>query len=72
MANSITGGKVSTNSIKGGTAFSPEMIQQFMQFKRGFKGDPKQAVMGMLSNGQISNPQLQQAIQMAKQFQSFI
>lgn len=35
-----------------------------------FKGNPKQMVMNMLTNGQITDPQLQQAIQYARQFQN--
>lgn len=46
------------------------MLQQFQQFRQTFKGDPKQIVMNMLTNGQITNPQLQQAIQYARQFQN--
>ena len=48
------------------------MIQQFNQFKNGFRGDPKQAVMRMLSNGQMSNGQFQQLSQMAKQFRGLL
>lgn len=44
------------------------MIQQFNQFRNSFKGDPKQTVMRMLSNGQMSNGQFQQLSQAAKQF----
>lgn len=66
MANSILG--------KGGPTpnFNQNMVQQFMQFKNNFRGNPKQMVMNMLANGQISNPQLQQVMQMAKQFQGFL
>lgn len=48
------------------------MIQQFQQFKNSFKGNPKQVVMNMLQSGQISNPQLQQAMQMAKQLKGVL
>lgn len=66
------------NSLLGATPtrnaslVSAETIQQFQQFKNSFKGNPKQAVMQMLQNGQISNPQLQQAMQMAKQLQGIL
>lgn len=66
MANSILGKSESTPN------FNQNMVQQFMQFKNNFRGNPKQMVMNMLANGQISNPQLQQVMQMAKQFQSFL
>ena len=47
-----------------------QMLQQFQQFRQMFRGDPKQTVMNMLNSGQISNPQLQQAMQYANQFKS--
>lgn len=65
MANSI----MSTQNTGN---FSPAMIEQFKQFKNTFKGNPKQMVMGMLQQGKISNGQLQQAMNMAKQFQSLL
>ena len=48
------------------------MLTQFQQFKNSFKGDPKQAVMNMLRSGQITNPQLQQAMQMANQLRGVL
>lgn len=51
---------------------NPQMLQQFQQFKNSFKGNPKQIVMNMLQNGQITNPQLQQTIQMAKQLKGIL
>ena len=49
-----------------------QMIQQFMQFKQSFKGDPKAEVQKMLQSGRISQAQLNQAQQMANQFQSML
>ena len=49
-----------------------QMIQQFMQFKQSFKGDPKEEVQKMLQSGRISQAQLNQAQQMAQQFQSML
>nr|DAH87261.1 MAG TPA: hypothetical protein [Caudoviricetes sp.] len=49
-----------------------QMVQQIKNFGRNLKGDPKQIVMNMVQNGQITNPQLQQAMQMAKQIQRMI
>jgi hypothetical protein len=49
-----------------------QMIQQFMQFKQNFKGDPKVEVEKMLQSGQISQRQLNQVQQMAGQFQSLL
>lgn len=46
------------------------MLQQFMQFKNQFQGDPKQKVMEMLNSGQITQQQFEQATNMAKQLES--
>ena len=42
-----------------------QMVQQFMQFKQNFKGDPKAEVEKMLQSGKISQQQLNQVQQMA-------
>ena len=49
-----------------------QMIQQFMQFKQNFKGDPKAEVQKMLQSGRISQQQLNQVQQMAGQFQRML
>ena len=49
-----------------------QMMQQFMQFKQNFKGDPKAEVQKMLQSGRISQTQLNQAQQMAQQFQRML
>lgn len=49
-----------------------QMMQQFMQFKQNFKGDPKAEVQKMLQSGRISQAQLNQAQQMAQQFQRIL
>ena len=46
-----------------------QMMQQIQAFRQNYRGDPKQAVMQMVRNGQVSNAQLQQAMQMAQQIQ---
>lgn len=46
------------------------MIQQFNQFRNNFIGDPKQAVMNLISSGQMSQQQFDQLSQMAKVFQN--
>lgn len=51
---------------------SMQMIQQFMQFKQNFKGDPKAEVQKMLQSGRISQQQLNQVQQMAGQFQNLL
>ena len=69
MANSIIGPGGQQQASSG---VNPQMLQQLSDFRRNYTGDPKQAVMQMLQRGQITNPQLQQAMQMAKQIQSMI
>ncbi|WP_462360884.1 hypothetical protein [Paraprevotella clara] len=49
-----------------------QMIQQFMQFKQNFKGDPKAEVEKMLQSGKISQQQLNQVQQMAGQFRHML
>ena len=49
-----------------------QMIQQFMQFKQNFNGDPKAEVQKMLQSGRISQQQLNQVQQMAGQFQNLL
>lgn len=49
-----------------------QMIQQFMQFKQNFRGDPKAEVQKMLQSGRISQQQLNQVQQMAGQFQNLL
>ena len=49
-----------------------QMMQQFNQFRQTFQGDPKQTVMNMVNSGAISQSQLNQAQQMARQFQQMM
>lgn len=49
-----------------------QMVQQFNQFKQTFKGDPKAEVEKLLRSGAITQQQLNQLQQMAKQFQSLM
>ena len=49
-----------------------QMIQQFMQFKQNYKGNPKEEVQKMLQSGRISQQQLNQVQQMAGQFQNLL
>ena len=48
------------------------MMQQFQQFKAGFQGDPQQEVQKLLQSGKMSQQQLNQLQEMAKQFESFL
>jgi len=49
-----------------------QMMQQFMQFKQNYKGNPKEEVQKMLQSGKISQQQLNQVQQMAGQFQHML
>ena len=63
------------NTLGGGMAQGNgpmQMIQQFMQFKQNFKGDPKEEVQKMLQSGRISQQQLNQVQQMAGRFQHML
>lgn len=71
MANSILSGSPRNPSTGSGT--NPmQMLQQFQQFRNQFQGDPRQMVNQMLQSGRINNTQLQNAMQMARQFQHFV
>ncbi|MBQ0074486.1 MAG: hypothetical protein KBT34_09855 [Prevotella sp.] len=65
LYNSLAGSMPQNNNMM-------QMIQQFQQFKQNLQGDPKQIVMNMLSNGQISQAQLNQAQQMANQLRGIL
>lgn len=72
MANSILGSNNSMQPGSSANSLNPQIINQLHAFKKAYKGDPKQAVMQMLQQGKITNPQLQQAMQMARQIQGLI
>lgn len=46
------------------------MMQRFNQFAQNFQGDPKQAVMNLMSNGQMNQQQFNQFSSMYQQFAS--
>ena len=48
------------------------MMQQFNQFRASFQGDPKAEVEKLLQSGKMSQQQLNQLQEMAKQFQGLI
>ena len=64
------------NSILGRTGVPSQqpnnMLQQFQQFRNSFRGNPQQMIQQMLQSGQINETQLQQAMQMARQFQHIV
>ena len=71
MANSVLNSSGNARP-EGQGPINTQMLQQLSEFKKSYKGNPKQAVMQMLQRGQITNPQLQQAMQIAKQIQNMI
>lgn len=73
MANSILNRNPIPSGPRSNMRSSPmQMMQQFQQFRNTFRGNPQQMVQQMLQSGQITEAQLQQATQMARQFQSFV
>lgn len=58
-------------TMGGGNGFM-QMMQQFKQFKETFQGDPKVEVEKLLQSGRLTQAQLNQLQQMAKQFQSLM
>lgn len=48
------------------------LMQQFMQFKNSFRGNPQEQVRQMLQSGQISQEQYNQAVQQAQQLQAML
>ena len=56
-------------NMMGGNNMQNPMLQQLMQFKNGFKGDPRAQVQQLLNSGKVSQQQYDQAVQMANQIQ---
>ena len=48
-----------------------DMLRRFQQFRQQFQGDPRQQIQQMLNSGQITQGQLNQAMQMANQLRQF-
>lgn len=46
---------------------SNNIIQQFMEFRKNFTGDPKQMVQQMLDSGRVSQAQINRYAQQANQ-----
>ena len=45
------------------------LLQQLMQFKQNFNGDPKQQIQNLLNSGKVTQEQYNRAVQMAQQLQ---
>ena len=72
MGNSILSNRQPNVPQGQNSAFNPQMIQQFNQFRKTFNGNPQQAVMNLMRQGMMTNAQFQQLAQMANQFQNFM
>lgn len=48
------------------------MMQRFRQFQQTFQGDPRQQIQQLMNAGRITQPQYNQAVQMAQQFQRML
>ncbi len=48
------------------------IIQQFIQFRNSFKGNPQERIQQMLNSGQITQAQYNAAVQQAQQFQKML
>ncbi len=74
MANSVYNmlGGVNRPQMGGPFGNMLQMVQKFNQFKQTFQGDPQQQIQQMLNSGKISQAQLNQYVQMAKQLQQFM
>lgn len=60
------------NNGNQGQNGNQNMISQFMQFAKGFKGNPEQEVMKLLSNGQMTQEQFSQLSQQANQIMGML
>lgn len=58
-------------NILGGSTLPP-IVQQFMQFKQSFKGDPRQQVQQMLDSGKITQDQYNAAVKKAQDLQKIL
>lgn len=56
-------------NLMGGNQMQNPMLQQLMQFRNSFKGDPRAQVQQLLNSGKVSQQQYDQAVQMANQIQ---
>lgn len=48
------------------------IVSEFMNFRNNFQGDPKAQVMNMLTSGQVSQAEYNQAVQQANQLYSMM
>ena len=68
MNNSIFNAMMQNTPLGG----MQNLIQQYKQFRQTFQGDPQQKIQEMLSSGQITQEQVNQARSMATEFQKLM
>lgn len=60
------------NALNGAQKGPMNIVQQFMQFKKNFKGNPQQQIQQMLNSGKISQAQYNAAVQKAQMLQKML
>lgn len=60
------------NALNGAQKGPMNIIQQFMQFKKNFKGNPQQQIQQMLNSGKVSQAQYNAAVQKAQMLQKML
>lgn len=70
MSNPLFAALGGNTGNMGGGPF--RMVQQFIQFANGFKGNPQEEVQKLLNSGQMSQEQLNALQQQATQFQQLL
>lgn len=60
------------NKMPGPMGNFQQMMHQFQQFKANFQGDPQQEVQRMIQSGQLSQQQLDQVQNVARQFAALL
>lgn len=70
LFNALGGGAQS--KLPGMMGKFQQMMQQFQHFRQTFRGDPKAEVEKLVQSGQITQEQLDQVQQMARQFEQFL
>lgn len=60
------------NKMPGPMGNFQQMMQQFQQFKANFQGDPQREVQRMIQSGQLSQQQLDQVQNVARQFAALL
>ena len=59
------------NTMMGNTPVG-NLLSQYQNFRKTFNGDPQKKIQEMLSSGQITQAQVDQARSMATQFQKLL